>query len=357
MRKAAITSGVIGLILLVAAGLLAWWITPTFAARLPGNYNKTRTYDGTVHSLFDPAALAGANPASAVRKNLPATLTQNVKTVQTSGNTALIQQTATIKAAGSQVGRTVSRYAVNRQTLMATRSHPGGWNVTPASGITVSWPLGAKKQTYTGWVSQTETTTPLRYVREAQQGGTDTYVYQANVPPTPIKNPQVLAALPTSLPTSLLPSLLHAGLVSAAQIADLSRIFPGATSIPLGYTYQNRNTYYVSPASGLVVNVNNNETQMGGVKLPTGQIVPFIPVLDYSYHASPASLSQAASDAKSSSSGITLLGVTLPIIAAALGFLLLVLAVLLWMRGRARGKPVEREHGGHRAPSPVGRVR
>jgi len=355
MRKAAIASGVIGLILLIAGGLLAWWITPSYIARLPADYNKTRTFDATIHNLFDPAALASGNAGAAMRRNLPATLTQNVKTQQTSGNTALVQDTRTVKAAGGTVGTLVSHYAVDRQTLMATRSHPSDWKVTPASGITVSWPLGAKKQNYTGWVPYTESTTLLKYVRETQQGGITTYEYHASVPPTQIKNPQVLASLPASLPTSLLHSLEAAGLVTTAQITDLSRVFPRATSIPLGYTYQANNTYYVSPATGLVVNVVNNETQMGGVKLPTGMIVPVLTVLGYSYHMSPASMSQAVTDAKNGSSAITTWGVTVPIIAAALGFLLLVLAVLLWMRKRSRGRPVEREHG-QRHPSPAGRA-
>jgi Porin PorA len=354
MRKAAITSGVIGLILLIVGGLLAWWITPSYVARVPSDYNKTRTYDGTIHKLLNPAALAGANPSGAILSNLPATLTDNVKVQQTSGNTALLQDTRTIKAAGTRVVTTVWHYAVNRQTLMATRSHPSNWSVTPASGLTVSWPFGAKKQTYTGWVPYTETTTTLKYVAQVQQGGTSTYEYHAAVPQTPIRDPQVLAALPKSLPTSQLPTLQRAGLVSAAQIAALSRLFPGATSIPLGYTYQASNNYFVSPATGLVVNVSNNEIQMGGPRLPTGQIIPVIPVLTDSYHASPASLSQAVTDAKNGSSTITVLGVTLPIIFAALGFLLLVLAVFLWMRKRSRGKPVEREQPRH--PSPAGRV-
>src|SRR5262245_20535505 len=327
MRKAAIASGVIGLILLIVAGLLAWWITPSYVARLPGDYNKTRVFNGTINNLFNPAALATANPAAAMRRNLPGTFTQNVKTQQTSGNTALIQETRTVKASGSTVGTLVSHYAVDRQTLMATRSHPSGWKVTPASGITVSWPLGAKKQNYTGWVPYTESTTSLKYVMQTQQGGISTYEYHASVPPTEIKNSQVLAALPKSLPTSLLPSLRAAGLVTAPQIADLGRIFPGATSIPLGYTYQASNNYFVSPATGLVVNVSVNETQMGGVRLPTGQIVPLIPVLSNSYRMTPASMSQAVTDAKDGSSTITVLGVTLPIIFAALGFLLVVLAV------------------------------
>ena len=354
MRKAAITSGVIGLILLIAAALLAWWITPSYAARVPSDYNKTRTYDGTIHTLLNQTALATGNLGAAVRSNLPATISQNVKTQQTSGNTALMQDTRTIKTGSTAVGSTVYHYALNRQTLMATRSHPSNWSVIPASGLTVSWPFGAKKQTYTGWLPYTETTTPLKYVTQVQQGGTTTYQYQATVPPTPIKDPQLLSKLPTALPRTLLTSLEHAGLIPAAQAATLARDFPGTGPVPLGYTYQASNTYWVSPATGLVVNLRNNETQMGGIKLPTGTIVPLIPVLSYSYHMSSASMSQAVNDATSGSSAITVLGVTLPIIFAALGFLLLVLAVFLWMRKRSRGKPVEREYPRH--PSPAGRV-
>ncbi|HYK69128.1 MAG TPA: porin PorA family protein [Streptosporangiaceae bacterium] len=354
MRKAAITSGVIGLILLIIGGLLAWWITPSYVARVPGDYNKTRTYTGTIHSLFNPAALATGNLGAAIRSNLPVTLTDNVKVQQTSGNTALIQDTRAVKTGSTPVGSTVTHYAVDRQTLMATRSHPSDWNVTPASGLTVSWPFGAKKQSYTGWVPYTETTTKLRFVREAQQGGITTNQYQTTVPPTPIKNPQVLAALPKTLPTSLLPRLESAGLISPAQVANLSRVFPGAAAVPLGYTYQASNTYYVAPATGLVVNVSNNETQMGGIKLPTGMIVPLIPVLSYSYHATSASLSQAVTDNNNGNSIITTLGVSLPIVLAVIGFLLVVLAVFLWMRKRSRGKPVERERPRH--PSPAGRV-
>jgi Porin PorA len=354
MRKAAITSGVIGLVLLIAAALLAWWITPSYVARVPSDYNKTRTYDGTIHSLLNPVALATGPASAAIRRNLPVTLTDNVKVQQTSGNTALIQDTRTIKSGSTAVGSTVSHYAVDRQTLMATRSHPSGWNVTPASGLTVSWPFGAKRQTYTGWIPYTESTTSLKYVKDVQQGGTTTYEYHTTVPPTPIKNPQVLGVLPKTLPVSLLPRLEGAGLVTPAQAADLARIFPGATAIPLGYTYQASNTYFVSPATGLVVNVSNNETQMGGPRLPNGTIVPVIPVLSYSYHSTSASLSQAVNDATSGSTAITVLGVTLPIIFLSLGFVLVVLAVFLWMRKRSRGKPVEREYPRH--PSPAGRV-
>ena len=355
MRKAAISCGVIGVILLVAGGLMAWWITPTYIARTPSDYNKTRTYTGTIRSLVNPAALATGNLSAAIRTGLPATLTDQVKVLQTSGNTAQIQDTRTITTSGSPVGKTITNYAVNRQTLAATSSHPSNWSVTPAKGLTVSWPLGAKQQNYTGWVYLTQTTTPLTYVTQASQGGINTYEYRAIVPATRIKNPQVLATLPKALPVSLLTRISAAGLISPANVAALAKAFPGATSIPLAYTYQAANTYFVAPSTGLVVNVSTNETEMGNIALPNGKLIPLIPVLADTYRASPASLSAAVTDANNGSSTITTWGVSVPITAAAVGFVLVVLAVILWMRGRSRGRPVDVSPG-QRHPSPAGTI-
>ena len=355
MRKAAISCGVVGVVLLIAAGLMAWWITPTYIARVPSGYNKTRVYTGTIRSVVNPQALATGNLAAAIKTGLPGTLSDQVRALQTSGNTALIQDTRTVTAGGTTVAKTVERYAVNRQNLQATTSHPSGWNVTPAKGLTVSWPLGAKKQNYTGWVYLAQTTTPLKFVRQAPQGGINTYEYQAAVPPTPIKNTQVLAGLPKTLPVALLPRISAAGLISPAQLASLEKAFPHATTIPLGYTYQAANTYFVAPATGLVVNVANSETEMGGIALPNGRIIPLLPVLSDSYHATPASLRAAVTDARNGSSTITTWGVTVPIIAAAVGFLLVVLAILLWILGRSRGRPVDVVPG-RRHPSPAGQI-
>jgi Porin PorA len=358
MRKASgavISGSAIGLVLLVAAALTAWWITPSYIARMPGNYDKTRTYDATIRTLFDPAALATGNLAGAIKVGLPATVTETVQVQQTSGNTALVQDTRNITVAGNTVGQTVTPYALNRQTLEATSSHPSYWTVTPAQGLTVSWPLGARQQNYTGWVYQTYTTTTLKYVKQAQQGGINTYVYQATVSPTPIKNAQLLASLPKSLPVSWLPAMRAAGVISAADLTSLSKLFPGAASIPLGYTYQANDTFYVAPGTGLVVNLTNNETEMAGIALPNGRIIPVLPVLSFTYHASPASLSAAVNDANSGSSTITTWGVTVPITAAIVGFVLAALAVFLWMRGTSRGRPTQTAPP-ERHPAPAGGI-
>jgi len=354
MRKAAITSGVIGLILLLAAALLAWWITPAFIARTPSDYNKTRTYTGTIRSLVVPSALATGNLAAAVKTGVPATLTEHVRVLQTSGNTGQYQDTRTITGAGSQISKTVNNWALDRSTLMATNSHPSNWAVTPATGLVVSWPFGAKQHNYTGW-TLAGTTTPLRFVKQATQGGINTYEYQAIVHPTVIHNSRVLAGLPKALPSALLGRIAGAGLVSAADIGAIARAFPGATAIPVKYTYQAANTYWVAPPTGLVINVSNNEVEMGTIGLPNGKLIPLFPILSDTYHATPASVSQAVSDNNNGSNVITALGVTVPIIALCLGILLLALAVVLWLRGRSRGRPVETREG-QRHPSPAGTI-
>lgn len=355
MRKAAIASGVLGLILLVAAGLMAWWITPSYIARMPANYNKTRSYTGTIRSVVNPAALSTGNLSAAIKTGLPATLTEHVKVLQTAGNSAQVQDTRTINGAGSRLAQITAKYAVNRKTLEATASHPSNWSVAHARGLTVSWPLGAKKQNYTGWNAITQTTTPLKYVTEAKQGGINTYEYHSTIRPMPIKNAQVLARLPKGLPAALLPRIVAAGIISPSDAASLHTAFPHATSIPLAYTYQATNTYWVDPSTGLVVNVSASEMETGSIALPTHRLIPLIPVLSDTYHATPASLSAAVTDAKNGGSTISTWGVTVPIIGAVVGFLLVVLAVLLWIFGRTRGRGVDATTY-PRQPSPAGRV-
>jgi hypothetical protein len=355
MRKAAIACGAVGVILLVAAGLLAWWITPSYIARLPGNYNKVRTYSGTIGTLIDPAALATGNLSGAVKTGLPETVTNSVRVTQTSGNTALVRNAITVTSAGHQVGALTSNYAVDRTSLAATGSHPASWHVTNARGLTFSWPIDAKRQNYTGWVPYTLSTTPLTYVTQVQHGGVNTYEYQSNVPPTRITNPQVLALLPKSLPVALLARIEAAGLISRSQLAGLARAFPGAKTIPLAYGYQSTSTYWVAPATGIVVDVHRSEREVGNIALPDGKTIPLLPVLADSFKATPASVSAAATDANNGSSTITTWGTIVPIVAAAVGFVLVVLAIVLWMRGRSRGRPVAPAPG-QRHPSPAGQI-
>jgi ABC-type sulfate transport system permease component len=102
------------------------------------------------------------------------------------------------------------------------------------------------------------------------------------------------------------------------------------------------------------VNLSNNETETAGVILPSGQFLPVLPVLSYTYHASPATLTAAVNDANNGASTLTTLGVTGPIAAAAVGFVLMLVAAFLWMRGSGRGHTAETPRP-ERHPAPAGR--
>lgn len=336
MRKAAVACGVVGLILFLGAGLLAFWITPAYVARLPADTDTTRTYTGTIASMLNPAALASGNISAAVRTGLPLTIKRRTQVLQTSGDAALVKDASTATSGSQSIGAITDRYSLDRYNLKATAPHPSGWNVVDAKGLTINWPIGANKQNYTGWEHYTYTTVPLRYVKQQQRAGISTYVYQASIAATPIKNPQVLHALPASMPVSLAQAAAAAGLIPKSLVANIGKAYPGKTTIPLGYTYQATSTYWVDPTTGVVVDLTTNEKQMVGAKLPNGSIIPVFPALVDSYKQSPSSVAAAANDAKNGGGAITALGMTVPIILAAIGFVLLVVAVVLWVIGSRR---------------------
>ncbi|MFD0526963.1 porin PorA family protein [Kitasatospora arboriphila] len=178
------------------AFVLAFFVTPTYVERLPGDTDVTRSYTGSFKTLLDAQEVAKGNLLSAVKRDVPMAVERTVKVLDTTDDTALVSDSRTTTAAYRAVEKTTWQYAVDRKTLEATTDHPSGWTVVDAKGLTVSWPIGAKKQTYTGWRPETGTTTPLTYTRTESRSGVSTYVYLARLPATRITDAQVLAGLP-----------------------------------------------------------------------------------------------------------------------------------------------------------------
>lgn len=339
MIKTRIACAVVGVLSLVAAALMAWWITPSYVARIPADKTISRDYEGTFQTLLDPAALASGNLLGAIKQNVPMTVAQVVKPEKTSGDKALISDSRTTSAAGNKVEQTKWDYAVDRTSLEAVSSHPSSWNVIPAQGLTVSWPFGAKKKDYQGWTPETQTVATLNYLRSEKKQGITTYVYEAKVSPTKIVDPQILAALPKELPSNLLKLLGSSGALPAPQAAQLAQILPQLpAAVTLAYTFQDDSTFWIDPNTGLVIDVHRNQQRVAAIALPNGTTVPLIPAVAATYQTSPASVQKAADDAKHGHTVISWLGVYLPIILLALGFVLLVLAGGLGLlRGRRRG--------------------
>lgn len=326
---------VLGVLCLAAAAVIKWVVVPS-GAKLPSDENATRQYDGNAKILLNPQALSSGDLNAALLVNTAVKATRNVKTLATSGNVAEVQDTRTLTTAtGQPVGTTRANYAVDRKTLEATSDHPSSWQVTPANGLTVSWPIGAEKKNYTGWVQETQTTTTLKYLRQETKQGLTTYVYQANTQPAQIKDPQVLNALPRTLPVNALQALSAVLPLPPSIRAQLVALLPQLTQpVPLSYTYQVNSTYWVEPTTGLVVDTQREDIRTAGLSVAGQTIAAGFPVFDVTTAFTSTSVANAASDAKDKKNEIDLFGTTLPLILLIVGILALLAALLVFLLSR-----------------------
>ncbi|MET7300226.1 porin PorA family protein [Embleya sp. NPDC005575] len=325
---------VVGLVLIACAFVLAYVITPDYVVRLPDDTNTKRSYTGSFGTLLDAQEVAKGNLVTAVKRDVPLAVERTVKVEETSGNTALVSDTRTTSAAGNQVEKTDWKYAVNRKTLEPVTGHPADWTVVDAQGLTVSWPLGAKKRTYTGWRPETGSTTPLTYVRTASKSGLSTYVYEAKLAPTRITDSQVLAGLPAAVPRTTLALVAQLGTLPATAKQQLAALLPTlGDPVPLSYTLASGDTFWIEPETGIVIDTQRSQQRVAGVVDPSsGAFLPLLPVSDVSYQQTPKSVKAAANDARDGHDVIMLVGTIVPIVVGVVGALLIAAALLIRRR-------------------------
>ncbi|GAA2144822.1 hypothetical protein GCM10009760_32770 [Kitasatospora kazusensis] len=331
-----LTAVVLGVVLIAAAAVTAFFVTPRYVARLPSDTDAQRSYAGAFRTLLDPLAVAKGDLVGALKHNVPMSVDRRVRVEQTSGNTALTSDARTTSAAGATVEKTTWEYALDRRSLEPVTKHPGGWSVVDAQGLTVSWPFGAKKQNYTGWVPETASTTPVTYSRSETHAGLYTYVYEVKAGPAPIADAQVLAGLPKALPQSLLKLLVQLGPLTPAAKLQLGALLPAlGDPVPLSYTQQGNDTFWVEPETGVVVDVDRSQQRTAGIKNPNGgAFIELLPVSDVGYQQTPQAVRDAVHDAQKGRKAIELYSTTLPGIAALLGIVLIAGGVLLGRRKR-----------------------
>ena len=341
-----IALGVLGVVCLAVAAILAWAVVPS-QAKLPADENTTRQYDGTAKLLLNPQALSSGNLKSALVVDQPVTAARTVRTLATSADAAQVQDTRTLTTKdGQRVGQTQANYAVDRKTLAATANHPSSWQVANATGLTVSWPIGAAKKDYTGWVQETQQSTTLRYLRQETRQGLPSYVYQADTEPAQIKDPQVLDTLPSQLPVSTLQALSSVLPLSADLKAQLTAVLPQLTQpVPLSYTYQVHSTYWVEPTTGLVIDTQREEVRKAGLTVAGKTLAAVLPVFDVTTRFTATSVANAAADAKDKKNTIDRVGTTVPVILLVVGILALLAALLVVL--------VSRHYAGGTRPTPT----
>jgi hypothetical protein len=329
MRRSTIVLLIVGVLLLAGAAATRFLAYPA-VNQLPADYDKTAVYSGT-GTFLNASALQSGNAADALLADQNVTVNRHVRVASTNDSTAVVDDDISGKLTnGTTVLSLDHTWAIDRKTMLAA-SAPSGVTVDPHQGITIGFPIGVKPQNYTYWDSNTQQAVPARYLRTENYQGRNAFVFAVNVSGQ-VKDPKLLASLPPALPKPLLESL--APLLPPAAQGRLKTLAPSLPAqIPMTYTSANVQTAWIDSATGLPLNVQQQQTVTAGLSV-AGAAVPLLPVLQLNIKNTPASVSTAVNDAQNYASGLSFIGTWLPIILLVLGVLFLLLALLMQRRRR-----------------------
>jgi hypothetical protein len=331
MRKMPIIVAGLGIVSIVGAGFAKWPVADRLV-KLPDDTNVTRTFSGNATTLLNPPALASGNTSQAVLHNVPIVATHQTKVLRSHSHSALIADTKSLSAAGAPVSSSTYNYAVDRKDMARGSGFTGA---TEQNGITFNFPIHTAKHDYTGWISDTSKSTALMFTGTAKRGGVHTYVFTTQAAAAPITDVQQLSKLPSTLPKAQLPALAAANGISPTLLASAQTLLGQLpANIPLSYTYQLNATYYVAPASGVVVDLVQHEVRSVGVAGISG--LPTFPVADISFTSTPATLKAAAKDARDKGRNIDVVETIVPWSMLGGGVLLVLIAIGLWLFGSRR---------------------
>lgn len=331
-------------IALALAAALRLTIVPGLQ-QLPDDLDTTLHYTGKA-DILDQAALLKGDIANGFKNGVTVNLEQRVRVVSAHGNTVVVtDETELTGPDNAKISNTKHTFAVNRKNLAAATA-PAGVTVEPHEGLTVGFPIPPAANDYTYWDYPTATGATAAYVRSEQRAGRDTYVYTMKTA-GPLRDASVVGDLPTALPKATL--LAFAPTLPADQQAQLKQyeaLLPD--QLPLSYTAEGENTFWVDTQTGYVVDVARK--QKVDVSLALGPIVvPLASVFSLDLRFAPDTVRSITDDASSAGSGLSLISVVVPLALVALAVLLVILAVFLARRRRPAPKPEPEP-----APVPVG---
>jgi hypothetical protein len=333
MRKWGVAVAVLGVLMLTGAAVLRFVILPG-SMQLPADTNEKVVYTGTM-TAPNAAALQRGDMKNAMTRDLPVTVQRTVKVVQTDGNKALISDSSVVTA--KQSGQTVATnkyfYTIDRKTMEAVPNF-SGQAVQNAQGLVIGFPIGAKQQTYTGWLVEAQNTAPTTYVGEGTVKGVAVYQYKSDAT-VPVKNPAA-TGLPVAMPKALLPVLAAASGLSPALQQQLAQKLPALPAIvPLAYTFTNIGNYSVEPTTGVVVNMNRATTTYFSI---AGFPAVKIPLSALAITYTPQNLTDMVNKANDGLGKITLYGTTIPLALLILGLISIGGSVLM-IRHRKEAPP------------------
>ena len=317
-----------GVAALSAASVVHWVLVPRLA-QLPGNFSTLRVYTGTAAMVANPTYLTAVPMGPGILRDMPITVRHATRVLQTHGTQALVSDERAIDIPGYNVADVTYWFDINRKTF--ERAHYAGWreDAVPSQGVTFNWPMSSKPQDYRAWVPDTQQTVIAHYAGTVPRGGITTYKFTVNVPQARITDPQVLRILPASMTKQQLMKVTPSLELPMKRLLALNKLLSRLPDpVPLAYTYRSNSTFWVAPATGIVVDLRSHEVRTLNF-VDASRLVPINPVMNMTYSAPPGTLHAAVSDAKSGAHQLKLLRTTLPWSLLAVGVVLLVVGLVL----------------------------
>lgn len=339
VTRSSLVLAVVGVLLIAAAAVVRFAVVPS-VTKLPEDLDVTLRFDGTYNGI-NPGVLSGES-GDVVLEDVPIEASRRVQAESVDGDTEIVLRTDERTVGDSEPSVTEVRFAVDRETAEAGPAPEGAEDVTSAEGLVFTLPVdpSTEEGAYEYWDQYTLQAAPVTYEGEETFGGRDVYRYES-VADGELADPGALG-LPTALPKDQLQALAGGltGLVDQSLLDALPGVLPSLPAeIPIAWT--SRTTTFVDADQELGATIAGGSTQEITGSLDLGITVVEVPFATIDVYSTDDSIDERGSDVGDDSGLLTLLGTVLPVVAAGLGVLCLVLALFLARRaaGRHGGTP------------------
>jgi len=340
----------LGLVLIAGAALVSWVFAPKLTV-LPADTDALRVLGGNAAMLVNPTSLTGPTYGPGVLRDVPVALWHHTWVSRTDGNDAVVNDNRSLHIPGFTIADFTYRFAVDRKSMGASTAFP---DVPPHVGLTFNYPIDTQQHDYTGWVADTQRTTRLQYVGEGQRGGEDAYVFKTTVPPTTIRDPQLLKILPATLTKKQILELTPSLQLPLKKLLATQKVLDRLPDpVPMTYKYSLQATYWVAPKTGIILDVARHEVR-AAYFVDGNKAVPATTVMDMTYQATPRSLHAAVQDARDGAAKIKLIRTTVPWIGLISGIVLVVVGILLLVIRRRSSKAAAAPDSSEPQTAPVG---
>ena len=315
---------VLGLVLMVGAGVVRWAVAPAMS-KLPSDTQTTRLYAGQAASFVNPTFATTVPSGPGVLHDVAIAVRHTTTVVDTTANNALVADRRVITLSDGVAADLSYRYAVDRKSFTATRAFTGA---VAAKGLTFNWPMSTQRHDYVGWVQDTLATTPLHYVATVRHGGIRTYEFTAQAADRPINDPVLGRMLPATMSKSDMLRLTPSLGLSHRQLLALDKVMTKAPDpVPLRYTYRFSSTFWIAPESGIVIDMRQHDVRTTDIVTSNG-LVPVAPIMDMTYAFTPPTVVGAVHDATTAADKLRLVNTTLPLTALLTGLVWFVAGVV-----------------------------